>query len=819
MRELNVRLIMCFALLFATTSGAGCASQTPSAGCSGQCATSISQGPTNPAVNNDAELNGNYAFTFSGITGNGSVSSVIATVGRFTADGAGNLTNGELETNGVGAGAALVAQSFTGTYSIGADNRGVMTLNFSGSSAKCAFAMLANGNARFIEFDAVGGAGTVGSGTMEKADTTAYSTSRIIGDYAFGAAGFDTANNRAAIEGRFTSNGTGVLTNAAGDVDGYGTDYAMNFTAANYAVSNAATGRGTMSLAFTFGGTPDTMNFVFYIVNSGKLFVMESDPVTTATPLLNGVVVQQQIPAGGFTNASLNGNLVISLTGHSACGTVSGVPKAVVGLLTTNGSGALSLTYDENFCRAPNSVTGAPGTYSVASNGRASITIGGYSLVAYLMNVNQIFLFVSDVNVLFGVGEPQTAVSFTNTSLKGAYAGFATNPVGFGVTVFSGEFAANGASPTGTMAGTEDIGASNGPNPGVAFNATYSISPSPTNGRGIMTVTSGNAVIYMISPSKFVAVSMNDPNPAVLDFELSSSALASVSLSSLSLNPTSVTGGNSSTGTVTLSGAAPAGGAQVALSSNNGAASVPSSLAVPAGATSATFTVSTSAVAASTTVAISAAYGGVTKTASLTVTPASPPAPSLSSLTLNPTSGIGGAQSSTGTVTLSGPAPTGGAQVALSSNNGAASVASSVAVPAGATTATFTVNTSVVTASTTVTISAAYGGVSKSATLTVTPPPLPTVSSLTLNPTSVIGGVNSTTGTVTLSGPAPAGGAQVVLSSNNGAASVTSRVFVPAGATSATFAVSTSVVLVSTSVTISASYNSTTQTATLSVTL
>jgi len=188
-----------------------------------------------------------------------------------------------------------------------------MTLNFSGSSAKLAFAMLANGNAQFIEFDASGGAGTIGSGTMEKADATAYSTSRITGDYVFGAAGFDAANNRAAIEGRFTSIGTGALTNAAGDVNGYGTDYAMNFTAANYAVSNAATGRGTMSLAFTFGGTPDTMNFVFYVVNSGKLFVMESDPVTTATPLLNGAVVRQQIPAGGFTNASLNGNLVISL--------------------------------------------------------------------------------------------------------------------------------------------------------------------------------------------------------------------------------------------------------------------------------------------------------------------------------------------------------------------------------------------------------------------------------------------------------------------------------------------------------------------------
>src|SRR5207245_868950 len=168
---------------------------------------------------NNAAINGNYALTFTGVSGNGTTSSVFGAVGRFTADGAGNVTNGELVTNAVGAGASG-PQAFTGTYSIGADNRGVMTLNFAGSSAKLAFAMLANGNAQFIEFDAAGGAGTIGSGTMEKSDPTAYSTARITGDYAFGAAGFDSANNRAAIEGRFTSNGTGTLTNAAGDVDG-----------------------------------------------------------------------------------------------------------------------------------------------------------------------------------------------------------------------------------------------------------------------------------------------------------------------------------------------------------------------------------------------------------------------------------------------------------------------------------------------------------------------------------------------------------------------------------------------------------------------
>src|SRR5437016_4998971 len=101
--------------------------------------------------------------------------------------------------------------------------------------------------------------------------------------------------------------------------------------------------------------------------------------------------------------------------------------------------------------------------------------------------------------------------------------------------------------------------------------------------------------------------------------------------------------------------------------------------------------------------------------------------------------------------------------------------------------------------------------------LPVTPTSPPAVSSLTLNPTSVVGGLQSSTGTVTLSGPAPAGGAQVMLSSSNGAASVPSSVTVPAGSSSATFTVNTSIVLLSTSATISASYNSTTQTASLAI--
>src|SRR5215469_1460280 len=57
---------------------------------------------------------------------------------------------------------------------------------------------------------------------------------------------------------------------------------------------------------------------------------------------------------------------------------------------------------------------------------------------------------------------------------------------------------------------------------------------------------------------------------------------------SVTLNPTSVVGGNSSQGTVTLSGAAPTGGATVTLSSSNtAAAKVPTNVVVPAGSTTA----------------------------------------------------------------------------------------------------------------------------------------------------------------------------------------------------------------------------------------
>jgi hypothetical protein len=99
------------------------------------------------------------------------------------------------------------------------------------------------------------------------------------------------------------------------------------------------------------------------------------------------------------------------------------------------------------------------------------------------------------------------------------------------------------------------------------------------------------------------------------------SLAAQPALSAVSVNPTSVIGGASSQGTVTLTSAAPAGGFAVSLSSSNTAATVPASVSVAQGATSATFPIPTSAVLTSTPAAITASAGGVTRTSTLTVTP------------------------------------------------------------------------------------------------------------------------------------------------------------------------------------------------------
>lgn len=278
-------------------------------------------------------------------------------------------------------------------------------------------------------------------------------------------------------------------------------------------------------------------------------------------------------------------------------------------------------------------------------------------------------------------------------------------------------------------------------------------------------------------------------------------------LYNLTLATPGVNGGGTDTGTVSMIGEVPYGGATINLYSSSPAASVPATVAVPWGSSSYSFGVTGNPVTTATPATITAVYNGISRSANVTVYPAT-----LKTLSLTPTSQTGGLNV-TGKVSFASTLSA-AATVPLSSTNVAAHVPSTVTVAAGSSSATFTITTSAVSANTTGYVKASYGGISVQSSLTVKPV---TLSKVSVSPTSVTGGAPST-GTATLTAPAGPAAITVGLSSSNtAAATVPATISIPVGSTSGSFTVTTYAVTASTTVTIKATIGSVSKTVTLTV--
>jgi len=334
-----------------------------------------------------------------------------------------------------------------------------------------------------------------------------------------------------------------------------------------------------------------------------------------------------------------------------------------------------------------------------------------------------------------------------------------------------------------------------------------------------------------------------------------------------------VVGGTSAQGTVTLSGPAPAGGAVVSLASSDPSTTVPATVTVPANSLSANFTITTAAVGAVTQLNISGSYSGNAQ-ASFTVNPGSLISQtgwSLVSVDSQETSCYNGAATNafdgnSGTLwhtQFCSSAPPTPHQISI--NLGAsytltafqylprqdgsacgwikdyAFYVSSDGVNWGTVVATGAFNYGNLStncpgpgASAPPALQIAFPPTSGQyirlvavdelhgnpwtsvaelnvlGTASASNPP-PSLAQVTANPAIVVGGT-SAQGTVTLSGPAPAGGAVVSLASSNPAATVPLTVTVPANASSATFTITTVAVGAPTQLNISGSYNGNAQT-------
>ncbi len=455
---------------------------------------------------NNSIMTGHYAFLLSGYDTSGNR---VAVAGTILADGSGAITDGVQDTNDTGS-APLQDLSITGTYSIGADNRGTITITNSHAityTMAVAMGTLSSGVAAkgsILEFDA---SGFTMSGVIELQDSTAFSASAVSGSYAFGLTGSDHAGARSAFVGEFAADGSGGITGGSFDANDSGTDTASAaITASAYSISTS-TGR----VAATLTGL-STADYAFYVVSADKFLAISVDD-TASFGLYTGEVDKR---TGPFSAASLNAADVLGLESEAVGGS-----DVSLGIATFDGSGNATLAADDNNAGVVTLLNNtAAYTTPDSTTGRFTLTPTGSSaagLVGYLVAANQGFLLGTGDSVESGTFEKQSGGPFTDASLNTtAFYGtqpFAVTPVappsgGSAATLSIGVVSFDGA---GNITGTSDDNELGTLNSDQSVTDTYSVAAS---GR----VTLGSDVIlYIVSPTKFVTMSINsgDPNPTL----------------------------------------------------------------------------------------------------------------------------------------------------------------------------------------------------------------------------------------------------------------------------------------------------------------
>ncbi len=424
-------------------------SQTPASTASASLTLTIT-GPT-------GRLNGNYVFSFSGYQ-NGAL---VLQAGSFTSDGAGNITNGLMDSNS--ASGVHTSLPFSGTYSIGSTNTGPMTLVIPAlGTFTYQVATPAAGTIRFIQN---GNAGNQGTGYIRKVtSTTAITLAQLAKSWSFGGSGADVAASRYATAGTFTADSKGAWTALEEDANDNGTVVHSTSGTGNFLTIDPVTQRGTANMTVN----SVTTNYSFYPVSTSEMVMLCTDPLSTTAPLVLFTLYSN--PAN-WSNSTIHTTTVTQLQG---LGTSNGntVPYGLLAFATFDGAGGVNISTDENLGGTLSTNTYAAATYSTATNGRTTISgFGANSIVAYFTS-NVAFIVVGDAGVTSGTLVPQFGSPYTTSSINGSYQGGTLQTVLPSVTVQDDSALADGA---GVLGLTFDISGPGGPLTGLTQAMTYSV--------------------------------------------------------------------------------------------------------------------------------------------------------------------------------------------------------------------------------------------------------------------------------------------------------------------------------------------------------
>jgi hypothetical protein len=463
-------------------------------------------------------LSGQYALSITGINSFGAYS----VAGSIVADGQGNITSGEEDINPFPFGCLPTATAVTGTYSVGSDGRGTMTLETGDTcfdpngEQTLSFALVGGPStttprAYVIEFD-----GATSSGSLDLQDTAniAKGLGSIAGGYAFLLSGEDLVNQNPTTSlsntdfgGVFTVGANGKLTLIIDEND-QGTASVTTATSksGSYTAPDSF-GRG----ALTIGSGSTEMFFVYYVVNSGSIKLLEdgSQDFNFATA---GAAFSQGGSLSGpfvFTVAGIDGTTttpVVAGGAFNAAGTSLGT-----GLIDVNDGGIL--TSNSAFI----------GTFVAPASGRGTLTLpggittGGLSLFAYYPTLNNgVLLMDLDSGAAsfttIGTALPQAA-NISASTLSGNYAMDLTGASEGGEQDIAGQVVADGSS---TFTGTVDVNGGGGaPNPGVGLtgNFTANITGRFTGtfslALGLSSTQTLHEVFYVAGPNTTLAVEMD----------------------------------------------------------------------------------------------------------------------------------------------------------------------------------------------------------------------------------------------------------------------------------------------------------------------
>jgi hypothetical protein len=505
---------------------------------------------TYPVTPASGQLAGPYAFmmqTFDSSPIDGTAYRA-ATVGSFTADGKGLITDGELDTNHhstANAHGSILASSFLGTYQIGEKRQGVVTISTFNTDGTIAATNTYNiagsteSSTAAIDQSSLAVDGEAGSMILQDRSSHAQS---LVGSFALGLQGetpcmtncsSHSVSGPVAQVGQFVADASGAISSGMGDAMIGSSNLAQANLTGSYGHADA---NGRMELTLALAGAPTATyptRYAAYMLNAQQAFVL-SEADHSSHILLSGSLQRQS--GGDFTSAALSGALLAYVNSAADPAALKVSSQAVAGSSTStilrvaaSGDGHCSITNTDTggleALLAKANAAGADAgavtslrtaaqftgniSCAVSTNGRGVLAIPATSAApktrtVYLTAPNRGY-FLENSYAALGKFEPQgtdttSITAFDGSYLMGGLSVTATTPSSLGTITADGT-------------GRATLLANPTPNDPTAMpttpqSLTYTVTDATT---GRFTFLPGATVFYQASPNRFIALN-TDPS-------------------------------------------------------------------------------------------------------------------------------------------------------------------------------------------------------------------------------------------------------------------------------------------------------------------